>query len=83
MFREEWEPTRESNILHAFWNKPPPEPSLEAALPLGFSWPGSDTEAQRPGEVPGEGVTHSGSSGKTVGDPALFSSNLLKPSSGC
>ena len=44
---------------------------------------GSDTEAQRPEEVPGEGVTHSGSTGKTVGAPALFSSNiLLKPSSG-
>ena len=39
VIREEWEPTLESNILHAFLNKPPPELSLEAALPLGFSWP--------------------------------------------
>ena len=67
-----------------FPEQAPPELSPEVASPLGFSWPGSDTEAQRPEDVPGEGVTHSGSTGKTVGAPALFSSNiLLKPSSGC
>ena len=84
MIHEEWEPTWESNIPHTFRNKSTPELSLEAALSLRFSWPGTNTEVQHPEEVLGEGVTHSGSTGKTVGVPALFSSSiLLKPSSGC
>lgn len=77
MIREEWEPTRESNIPHTFWNKSIPELNLEAALSLGFSWPATNTEVQHPEEVLGEGETHSGSTGKTVGIPAPFSSILL------
>lgn len=77
VIREEWEPTRESNIPHTFWNKSIPELNLEAALSLGFSWPATNTEVQHPEEVLGEGETHSGSTGKTVGIPAPFSSIVL------